>query len=112
MFLVIFTALLGGGNVPVEGVELAQSTYYVGAMATFGVISACLHEHRHEHPLQPGRRDPEAPPRHAAAGLVRTCRPGFHAMVVGAILVVITLAFGRLVYDAPLPTGCRCFSSS
>jgi ABC-2 type transport system permease protein len=29
----------------------------------------------------------------------------FHAMVVGAILVTITLVFGRLVYDSPIPSG-------
>jgi ABC-2 type transport system permease protein len=28
-----------------------------------------------------------------------------HAMAVGALLVVITLLFGLLVYDSPLPTG-------
>ena len=28
-----------------------------------------------------------------------------HAMVVGAILVVITLLFGRVIYDSPMPTG-------
>ncbi len=78
MFLVIFTALLGGGDLPIQGVQLAQSTYYVGAMATFGVISACFTNIAMSVVLQPGRRDPEAHPRDAAAGLGvprRTCDP-------------------------------------
>ena len=29
----------------------------------------------------------------------------FHAMVVGAILVAITLVFGKVAYDSPFPTG-------
>ena len=42
MFLVIFTALLGGGEIRIKGTDLKQTTYYVVAMATFGVISACF----------------------------------------------------------------------
>ena len=41
MFLVIFTALLGGGNVEVApGVMIQQDSYYVAAMAAFAVITA------------------------------------------------------------------------
>ena len=36
MFLVIFTALLGQGQVDLRGYELETTTYYVGAMAAFG----------------------------------------------------------------------------
>ena len=42
MFLVIFTALLGQGQVVIQGFELDTTTYYVGAMAAFGVVSACF----------------------------------------------------------------------
>ena len=41
MFLVIFTALLGHGTVHVGGRTVHQSTYYVAAMASFAVITAC-----------------------------------------------------------------------
>ena len=42
MFLVIFTALLGHGTVRVSPAKVVDtSTYYVAAMASFGVISAC-----------------------------------------------------------------------
>ena len=70
MFLVIFTALLGGGDVRIKGTDLRQTTYYVVAMASFGVISRLLHEHRDQRVLQPRRGDPEAHPRNAAPRLV------------------------------------------
>lgn len=105
MFLVIFTALLGEGNVPVEGIELAQSTYYVGAMAAFGVISACYTNiamttvfNRDGGILKRLRGTPLPSSAYLSARVL-------HGMVVGAILVVITLVFGRIVYDAPLPSG-------
>ena len=42
MFLVIFTALLGHGTVHVSASRVVNtSTYYVAAMASFGLISAC-----------------------------------------------------------------------
>ena len=41
MFLVIFTALLGGGQVLLGGRLVHQSTYYVAAMGSFAVITAC-----------------------------------------------------------------------
>jgi hypothetical protein len=41
MFLVIFTALLGDDQVRIGGRLVHLSTYYVAAMASFGVITAC-----------------------------------------------------------------------
>ena len=41
MFLVIFTVLLGHGMMHLGSRVIRQSTYYVAAMAAFGVISAC-----------------------------------------------------------------------
>ena len=40
MFLVIFTVLLGHGQMQLDGRTIRQSTYYVAAMASFGVITA------------------------------------------------------------------------
>jgi ABC-2 type transport system permease protein len=105
MFLVIFTALLGGGDVQLERIDLKQSTYFVGAMAAFGVISACytniamtttfsrdqgILKRLHGTPLP--------------AGAYLSSRV-LHGMVVGALLVAIMLVFGRLAYDSPFPTG-------
>ena len=105
MFLVIFTALLGQGDLRFGAYALATTTYYVGAMAAFGVISACFTNiaiqttfNRDQGILKRLRGTPLPSGSYMAARVV-------HAMVVGAILVVITLVFGRIVYDSPLPTG-------
>jgi ABC-2 type transport system permease protein len=105
MFLVIFTSLLGGGEESFGGYTLDTTTYYVGAMAAFGVISACFTNiaiqttfSRDEGILKRLRGTP------LPAGIYMSARV-VHAMVVGAILVVITLVFGVLVYDSPFPSG-------
>ena len=46
MFLVIFSALLGNGTVPVDGRDVSQSTYYVAAMASFARDHGLLQQHR------------------------------------------------------------------
>lgn len=105
MFLVIFTALLGGGDVKVQGTDLAQSTYFVAAMATFGVISACYTNiamstvfTRDAGILKRLRGTPLPSGAYLGARVL-------HGVVVGGLLVVITLAFGAVAYDAALPTG-------
>ena len=105
MFLVIFTSLLGNDQVELERIDLDTTTYYVGAMAAFGVISACFTNiaiqttfNRDAGILKRLRGTPLPAASYMSARVL-------HAMVVGAILVVITLLFGRVVYDSPLPTG-------
>ncbi len=105
MFLVIFTSLLGGGSESIGGVDLATSTYFVGAMAAFGVISACFTNiaiqttfNRDAGILKRLRGTP------LPAGAYMGARV-LHGMVVGAILVLITLLFGMIAYDSPWPTG-------
>jgi ABC-2 type transport system permease protein len=105
MFLVIFTSLLGNGQVEIQRYELDTTTYYVGAMAAFGVISACFTNiaisttfNRDAGILKRLRGTPLPAGAYMAARVL-------HAMVVGAILVVLTLAFGNLVYDSPFPSG-------
>ena len=104
MFLVIFTALLGGGDVRIKGTDLRQTTYYVVAIATFGVISACYTNIAISVCFN---RD---------AGILKRTRgtplPGWsylsgrvlHSMIVGAILVVITLLFGKAFYGKRSPS--------
>jgi ABC-2 type transport system permease protein len=86
-------------------VQLAQSTYYVGAMATFGVISACYTNiaisvcfNRDLGILKRTRGTP-LPGWSYLTGRV------IHAMIVGGILVIITLTFGKLFYQGTFPTG-------
>jgi ABC-2 type transport system permease protein len=115
MFLVIFTALLGSGevefakvSVPGHGLVplvLDQSTYYVAAMAAFGVITAAYTNiaittafQRDQGILKRLRGTPLPSWSYLFARVV-------HSMLVALILVVITLVFGKLAYGTDLPTG-------
>lgn len=105
MFLVIFTALLGRGTVPVGGRLVHQSTYYVAEMAAFAVITACFNNiaigltfQRDSGVLK--RTDGTPLP----AAVYLTARVA-HAVLVAVLLVAITIAFGRLAYSAEVPTG-------
>jgi ABC-2 type transport system permease protein len=115
MFLVIFTALLGSGEVefakvPVPGLGpvplvLDQATYFVAAMAAFGVISATYTNiaitvsfQRDQGILKRLRGTPLPSWSYLFARVL-------HSMLVAAVLVVITLAFGKLAYGTDLPTG-------
>jgi ABC-2 type transport system permease protein len=106
MFLVIFTSLLGGGRVEVSpGIFINQASYYVAAMTTFAVITACYTNIAVSITFQ---RD---------AGILKRTRgtplPGWgylggrvvHAVLVAILLVIITAAFGILFYEATAPTG-------
>ncbi len=105
MFLVIFTSLLGNGTVHLGLLAVTQSTYFVAAMAAFGVITACFNNIALSISYQ---RD---------AGILKrtngTPLPGvaflasriLHALLVAVLLVAVTAAFGRLAYDARIPTG-------
>jgi ABC-2 type transport system permease protein len=115
MFLVIFTALLGSGEVeyakvlvPGRGLiplVLDQATYFVAAMAAFGVISATYTNiaitvafQRDQGILKRLRGTPLPSWSYLFARVV-------HSMLVALLLVVITLLFGRLAYGTDLPTG-------
>jgi ABC-2 type transport system permease protein len=105
MFLVIFTALLGGGELLIKGTDLKQDTYYVIAMATFGVISACYTNiaisvsfNRDQGILKRTRGTPLPAGSYLGARVL-------HATLVGVLLVIITAVFGKLFYQAALPTG-------
>jgi ABC-2 type transport system permease protein len=107
MFLVIFTSLLGNSEtqIPGTGVRVSTSTYYVAAMATFAVISACYTNIAITVSFQ---RD---------AGILKRTRgtplPGWaylsgrvvHAVLIALLLVLITMAFGAAFYGADVPTG-------
>ncbi|HEY7476798.1 MAG TPA: ABC transporter permease [Actinomycetota bacterium] len=105
LFLVIFTSLLGGGETPIGQQTFNNATYYVVAMATFGVISACYTNiaisivfAREEGVLKRVRGTP-------LPGRVYLIARVAHATLVGLLLVAITAAFGMVVYDAEIPTG-------
>ena len=106
MFLVIFTALLGHGTVQVSASRVVNtSTYYVAAMASFGLISACYTNIAISVSSQ---RDTGVLKRINGTPLPKSVYLGarmLHALIVGVLLVVITAAFGRLLYSASIPTG-------
>jgi ABC-2 type transport system permease protein len=106
MFLVIFTALLGGGNVEVApGVMIQQDSYYVAAMAAFAVITATYTNlaisvsfTRDAGILKRTRGSP------LPAGIYLGGRVA-HAVLISILLVLITAAFGVAFYPANVPTG-------
>jgi ABC-2 type transport system permease protein len=105
MFLVIFTSLLGNDSTSFGNTTITNATYYVFAMAAFGVITACYTNIAMSVSFQ---RD---------AGVLKRTRgtplPAWaylfgrvvHAMLVAALLVFITLVFGKIFYGSALPTG-------
>jgi ABC-2 type transport system permease protein len=105
MFLVIFTALLGNGEVTIGGKIVQQSTYYVAAMAAFSVITACFTNiamavtfQRDSGVLKRVRGTP------LPGGLYLLARV-IHAMFIAVILVVLCAAFGAAFYHASIPSG-------
>ena len=106
MFLVIFTALLGHGTVRVSPVKQVDiSTYYVAAMASFAVITACYTNIAISMSFQ---RDTGVLKRMNGTPLPSWAFLGarmLHALFVALLLVVITAAFGQVLYSADIPTG-------
>ncbi len=105
MFLVIFTALLGHSTVNIGTRVINTSTYYVAAMASFGVISACYTNIAISVSFQ---RDTGVLKRTNGTplpGAVFLTARMLHALLIGILLVVITAAFGRAAYSAAIPTG-------
>ena len=106
MFLVIFTALLGHGTVRISPTQVVNtSTYYEAAMATFGVISACYTNIAISVSFQ---RDTGVLKRINGTPLPSSAFLGarmVQALLVALLLVVITAAFGRILYSASIPTG-------
>jgi ABC-2 type transport system permease protein len=105
MFLVIFTALLGDGQIRIGGRLVHQSAYYVAAMASFAVITACYNNisigltfQRDAGVLKRTNGTPLPAVAYFAARVL-------HAMLVALLLVAITATFGKVFYDAEIPTG-------
>ncbi len=105
MFLVIFTALFGGDTQRVAGREIATSTFYVGAILTFSIITATytnlsinLTFTRDLGILKRIRGAPMAAWSFMVGRII-------HAILVTIVLVVIVVAFGALFYDAEVPSN-------
>ncbi len=109
MFLVIFTALLGQGTVHIGALAVKSSTYYVAAMAAYGVITSCFNNisigivFQRESGLLKRIAGTPLPRGSFLAGQV------LHALLVALLLVAITAAFGRAAYGADIPGGATLF---
>jgi ABC-2 type transport system permease protein len=104
MFLVIFTSLFGTGTVPVAGREVNTSTFYVGAIAAFSIITATYTNlainitfTRDMGVLKRIRGTPMA----AWSFMVGRI---LHAIFITILLVAIVVTFGALFYDAEVPS--------
>jgi len=105
MFLVIFTSLIGNYKVKLSGHEVKSATYYVAVMAAFAVITACYTNiamnvtfQRDLGVLKRIRGTPIPSGLYLGARVV-------HALLMAILLVVLTAAFGRALYQADIPTG-------
>ena len=109
MFLVIFTALLGGGEVEIGGRVIHQSTYYVAAMTAFAVITTCYNNIASGLAFQ---RDAGVLKRTRGTPLPSAVFFGAkvaHALLIALLLVAITVTFGKVLYAAEIPTGAPLF---
>ncbi len=106
MFLVIFTTLLGNGDVPFGAWTDQPSTYYVASMAAFASSRRVLHEHRDRVTFTARRRHPEAHPWHPAARVDYLAARVIHAIADRGVprrdLLVVR---GRLLRAAAPPGG-------
>jgi ABC-2 type transport system permease protein len=104
MFLVIFTALFGTGTVPVAGREVNTSTFYVGAILSFAIITATytnlainISFTRDMGILKRVRGTPIASWSYMVGRIL-------HAILITVLLVIIVVTFGALFYDAEVPS--------
>jgi ABC-2 type transport system permease protein len=103
MFLVIFVAINGNGEVTIDGGRVRFAQYYVPAIIAFGLISACytnlafsLSVNRENGILKRLRGTPLAPSTYLA-GVVS------NVIVIGLILTALTTALGLLFYRVTFP---------
>lgn len=109
MFLVIFTSLLGKGVVRLGTMSVKESTYYVAAMASFGVITACFNNIAIATTFG---RDAGIFKRINGTPLPKGsffASQVLHALLVAVLFVAVTAVFGRTVYGADIPTGMALF---
>jgi ABC-2 type transport system permease protein len=122
MFLVIFTAINGNDHVHVNGGAVRFAQYYVPAIVSFGLISACYTNLaftlciRRENGILKRTRGTPLSPVDYLAGVVA------NVVVVAAILTVLTILLGVIAYGVTFPSryvglivtilvGAFCFSA-
>jgi ABC-2 type transport system permease protein len=106
MFLFIFTSVFGNDTIELSpGETIKSSTYYVGSIAAFSVVTACYTN------VAMGvsfARDEGVLKRVKGSPLPSWCylagRIG-HAILIGFLLVIIVTAFGAAFYGVEVPTN-------
>jgi ABC-2 type transport system permease protein len=104
MFLVIFTSLFGNSTLDILGREVAVSTFYVSAVATFSIITAtytnlamAVSFSREAGVLKRFRGAPHPAWTYLFGRTV-------HALLMAILMVTIVTAFGALFYGAEVPS--------
>jgi ABC-2 type transport system permease protein len=105
MFLVIFTSIFRNADIQFGAHRVNEATFYVPAMAALAVITVCFNNIAVAVTFQ---RDSGVLKRINGTPMPSATFFGariLHAVLVSAMLVVITSAFGRAFYNADIPTG-------
>jgi ABC-2 type transport system permease protein len=105
MFLVIFTSIFHNSDIQFGAKRVNEATFYVPAMAALAVITVCFNNIAVAITFQ---RDSGVLKRINGTPLPSASFLGariLHAVLVSALLVAITAAFGRAFYSADIPTG-------
>jgi ABC-2 type transport system permease protein len=122
MFLVIFIAINGNDHVGLSGGNVKFAQYYVPAIVSFGIISACYTNLaftlcvRRENGILKRTRGTPLSPVDYLAGIVG------NVVVIAAILTALTIALGVIAYGVTFPSrylglivtvavGAFCFSA-
>ena len=104
MFLVIFIAINGNDRVDIGGGRVKFAQYYVPAIVSFGLISACYTNLaftlciRRESGILKRTRGTPLSPIDYLAGIVG------NVVVIGAILTALTIALGVIAYGVTFPS--------
>jgi ABC-2 type transport system permease protein len=105
IFLVLFNVIFGNNEIEVPGGATNESTFYVPAIAALSVVTACYTNiamticyTRDDGVLKRIRGTPLPIWAYVTARVL-------HAVLVGLLLVVIVVAFGRAFYDVTLPSN-------
>jgi ABC-2 type transport system permease protein len=105
MFLVIFTSIFRNSDVQFGATRVNEVTFYVPAMAALAVITVCFNNIAVAVTFQ---RDSGVLKRIDGTPLPSRSFFGariLHAVLVSALLVAITAAFGRALDSADIPSG-------
>jgi ABC-2 type transport system permease protein len=103
LFLVIFTAINGNDRVEIEGGRVPFAQFYVPAIVSFGLISACYTNlafvvtHRREVGILKRMRGTPLRPRDYLIGMA------LNSVIVSIILSTLVIVLGVVAYDITFP---------